>query len=239
LEIQIPVKSNEIYTFETEAVEFFKYWDKLPKFVGTKQPDIRQDTPNLKGSNWYTTEKYTPYQKFSGKVLMGSVNYPFQISELKNVGETAKKLYYCGLVIRLPIGSVQVPASREELRYHKTTIARLEQEMDKIETEYAAMVQKEIDAAPHYYAACELAHKMPIVPNRAKYQGKQLEFSQSINLTKTLYRFRPKSYGKVKAYEDHYTGGQTMSIGFLNRVFEKDIDLTSHARAIEEVSRTG
>lgn len=239
LEVKIPVKSGDIHKYEQEALQLFKYWDLMPTFIG-KKPHITKDTPNLKGKNWYTTERYTSHARAGiySKVLMGHVSYPFDILQLKNVGDTAKKLFNCGLIIRLPIGSVQVAASREELNYHKQTIQRLEHELAVIEQEYADTVQKQIDQAAHYYDACLLASKMPIFPNKAKYKGRQVEVSHSVNFSKTVMHFVHKSWGKKRSSIQQYVGPTNLNIGNITRFYEKDIDLTSHIRCEQEVERS-
>jgi len=240
MEIKVSVPDAEIESYFADAGEVYKYFSIKPQFAG-RTPIISEDEPNLKGSNWYTTDIYRNRYSasYDTKVVMGGVAYPISFSEVKNLGETADKLAQCGLVITVDIGFLEVAASREELSYTRKTKLKIEELFQNIEKEYSALVQKDINGAKDYFEACCIANRMPIFPNQVVYQGRLIVTSHAVTLQKPLIKFSHYRYGRKKYEETHYNGTQTLTVGQISNLYEKDIDQTSYARCQQRVVSTG
>lgn len=237
MEVRIGVKDSDIYKYQEDAATIYRYYKTRPNFSGFI-PSVFSDQPNLSGTNWYTISKYGTHHNHMPTIVMGQIGYEFDVSLLKNIGRTAQQICQSGLIIKVDIGVVEPSASREELSYTKKTVAALEDALAKIEVEYSATVQKQIDTAPNYYEACLAAKNMPIYPSKALYKGKKLTLNDSFKLEEPITRFSYYGYSRKKVNENHYNGNQVFEIGFLSHIYEKDIDATSHARCIQEVERT-
>jgi hypothetical protein len=149
--VQIPVKPEDVQDFEEKAKKVFSFYKVRPIFNVDIQLSLEGDIPLLVGTNWegYSVSSvsyrryYTP-GKTKLYVVMGNVGY---LTEFDNVLST-KKLdmdWAKGLtfLITVPIGTVDVAASREELSFNPQTIKFFEDLIPKIKKEVKVKVGKE------------------------------------------------------------------------------------------------
>lgn len=238
LEVKISVKDGDIHKYSEDASRVYKFFPVLPSFTGY-QPNVTRDIPNLKGTNWYTTEALSHYNAEHCTVVMGFVSYKLDLNLIKNIGSTAKQLAKCGLTLFAEIGDLTPQASREGLSYDKQTIAKLTELLDQVEQEYSATVEKDIKAASSFYDACLIASKMPIYPNKAAYNGKALTSSQNFKLKHPAYKFRYTSWYRKKYDKEIYNTELMFTIDMFSKLVEKDLDKTSDLRCTQEVTTSG
>lgn len=115
VQITIPVKN--VYSFNTKARDFFRFWDANDVLIdGEKPTPIQMD--EVVSNIYVTSEANANY------VVMGNV--PYRVSE----GLSVKLPYSQNLIAKVDIGEVDFPPSREELYYSKTTLDKLAQISD-------------------------------------------------------------------------------------------------------------
>lgn len=130
--IKIPVDTNDIDEFESEAESIFQYF--IPR------PDINIELPQhptsqLALKHGLLDERERSYGDWTA--VMGCVPYRINLEQLQNVsggiGGYANKL---SGVLFFGIGEVQVSASREELKYSSSTKIALKNKFDIFIEEY-------------------------------------------------------------------------------------------------------
>lgn len=123
VEIQIPVKPDDVYEFQTKARNLFRFFEP--------QPDINLELP--KREKHVTPHGYVAPAEHGWTAIMGCVPYrldPMQVQkELTEIGlwDSVQRLHG-GLYFT--IGEVTISASREDLKYSDVTkravVARFE-----------------------------------------------------------------------------------------------------------------
>jgi len=133
VQVGFQVKPEDFESFRTKAERVFRVFSPFPEIQGVKLKPL-EFTEDLGKYAMLTDE--CAHELDSGSynyrlinanfVLMGSVLYPLKIEQLTRITgsvgqfiEAARKM--SGLMLRVPIGSVQVAGSREELQYDDDT----------------------------------------------------------------------------------------------------------------------
>ena len=124
IEVQIPVRKDDIKEFLTRAEKFFKHWDVMPIFEGGTI-DMTPVEKVCQGEGWFV-----PTKGGSSVVIMGNIAYvldrysiKFSQNGVNNDEEyNLVRLFNTGASFVVPIGSVDVAASRETLQYTDKTI---------------------------------------------------------------------------------------------------------------------
>jgi hypothetical protein len=130
--IKIPVDTNDIDEFESEAASIFQYFIPRPD-INIELPE--HPTSQLALKHGLLDEKERSYGDWTA--VMGCVPYRINLEQLQNVsggiGGYANKL---SGVLFFGIGEVQVSASREELKYSSSTKIALKNKFDIFIEEY-------------------------------------------------------------------------------------------------------
>jgi hypothetical protein len=147
-EVVIPVKRDDLYTFQETAESFFQWWSPGSVLIAGEQPK-RFDGLRL-ADDLYIIEGQQPY------VVMGNVAYP---AERNRIGACGMG-YNHSPVKFVNIGDVEFTPSREALRYDSNkTVTAVQAIRDEVERLLPGAIQKEIDAAPDKFAALKLMLK--------------------------------------------------------------------------------
>lgn len=130
LQVGFPIKPEDNYKFEQEAVEVFSAFDKTPRFLGVDiNVDSRRPTP-------ITTNiaRNPRFRRHESTVKMGGVRYKLELtSEIQaKISPAAKFLLNQSVEMSLPIGAVSVAASRETLQWDRKSIAAFPGLLDKL-----------------------------------------------------------------------------------------------------------
>lgn len=117
-----PTEANTYDKLRESAQEILGYFDVTPNLtIGATKEDVKVPTKVLEGNGWYYVDKQLGYS--DSIILMGNVAYPFNFSD---VDEGFEKKYgwnetyeyrrlVNNIVFRVPIGDLDVTASREEI----------------------------------------------------------------------------------------------------------------------------
>ena len=154
-EVQVPVKREDMHTFEREAGTFFSYWPEGDVLVNGQPP---RRVEGLKIGADMLIVNTGGYQS-EHKIVMGDVAYPAPADF--SVGLPHGN----SLVAWVPIGSVRFAPSREALMTTSGTKATLEAVKQAFKAQAAAAIQTEIDACSTHREALKMVLKWSkIVP---------------------------------------------------------------------------
>lgn len=123
VEIQIAVKSKDIYEFSTKAKNLYKHFKPRPN-INIELPPIPPIKTALKNGIIYTEKDYEKNYNEENKwiAVMGCIPYRINLSQLKETNISIPN-YINNLSgeVYFEIGEVQINASREELKYNDST----------------------------------------------------------------------------------------------------------------------
>lgn len=121
LTVSMPVKPQDFNSFEREAMDLFQWFDVKPTLLGTSRlvttPSTTQASP---GISWRQNAAYGE----SILIRMGQVVYSvdkYRESAPEEVQRAIRGLQRFKPLLEVPIGSMSVAASREEVAYDKNT----------------------------------------------------------------------------------------------------------------------
>lgn len=156
LTVRVPVKKQDFNEFKSRIIMVSRGFSPTPEGVNLENISTFYTIETTNGSKVYIPEKRVMVsgtyvstgstatrlqhsgsynsKEITAVVKQGSVYYPMSLPEvfkserLKNFGLVRLGLLaHSTLIIEVPIGSCQIAASRETLRYDKSTVAFLEQ----------------------------------------------------------------------------------------------------------------
>ena len=145
LEISFPVKREDIYSFREKAEEVYQYFDVKPNIIGSDRLNYDKEKVVLEGKNkdWRIFEGHG----CNSKVVFGWIAYDIDSEHFHSTSSNKWRndnefiaLLNCGLEITLPIGLVDIAASREELSYTPNTIAFLKTRLTTIREEINELI---------------------------------------------------------------------------------------------------
>ncbi len=129
IEISVTIKPQDIPAFVSTAKSLYQHFDVKP--IIRNNPQVSRHLDEYKGlqtllsaENWSISK--TGYHGTGYYCVMGGLRYPIQISKLSHEAyEWLSSLHSKEFILRCPIGSVKMSASREALEYDDATISYL------------------------------------------------------------------------------------------------------------------
>jgi len=145
IEIGIDVKPSDVQFFTNKAKELFRYFTPQPEINTT----LVEQSYTAEGTGWKlrTTWSGGPV------VVMGTVGYPIQTASMKGLPEHLKKMLNAPLNLYLPIGSVDITASREGLEYKEKTISAIHTALELVSRELRAGLEEKMSEADSLWDA--------------------------------------------------------------------------------------
>ena len=220
VEIQIAVDLADRSKFKDEAIQLFKFFDIKPDVNLPEDESLALDV-QLYGDNhdWFllTQDTSTYYSRQnSGKAtaLMGNIPYTIDTSKLPSFDSSC--IAECSrLVIRFPVGSLDIAASRESLEYTNKTARCVEIACNKVKAGLAQTITEKISGklslASASINAMELARSLPNSVHRevfeeANWKGQELinRFVGKIQINKHYRKHRWRADDYVNAKEELY-----------------------------------
>ena len=125
LMVTFPVRENDIQTFHTKAIEVFSWFRVHPEILGLsgKLRTCAYDKTLSEYARIRPTD--VPEKQAAPCVVMGGVRYPLDLSKLGLRHAVIVAMTETQLCLTLPIGSVRMTPSREQLQYTPETTAKL------------------------------------------------------------------------------------------------------------------
>ena len=152
--IQVPVQPSDIRNFENEAKDLLPYFEVMPE-VNMKVEPLKYSTT---GSNWGLTcseHAETHYRRNWGNATAVMGNIPYKI-EVSKMGDTAyEEVLHCSnVIIKVPLGSLDIAANRESLEYTPRTINSLNLEAANVRKEMAQSLTDKLATSKTFWDAC-------------------------------------------------------------------------------------
>lgn len=175
LEINVPVKGTDFKSFELKAYEASLFFKTPPLINGearsrVKTPKFAIDfLPMLAdpSSNFFAVlpddRAYRHHRDFS--VIMGNIAYKIPLMTLREIDPEfytvffdgyRAELNYATFCMRVPIGSVDIAASRETLSLSKRTVSFLREEMQRILSWLTESIQEFVESQRSEFQAMAL-----------------------------------------------------------------------------------
>lgn len=121
LEIQLAIRDEDFDRFIQVASFIYRHFPVQPKITGNTTIKLEKKVV-LSGEDWAIYEPVEKY-RYDKTVLMGCIVYPIQ---LHLVDQKMRNLFYSkDLLIKVPIGAIDISANREEIHYSSKTITAL------------------------------------------------------------------------------------------------------------------
>ena len=117
-----PTDASDYSSLRESAQRILGYFDVIPNLtIGSTKEQVKVPTKILEGSDWYYVDKQLGHS--DSIILMGNVSYPFNFCDVddtfsKRHGWNESYEYrrlLNNIVFRVPIGDLDVTASREEI----------------------------------------------------------------------------------------------------------------------------
>ena len=163
VEISIPVKEHDIGTFTETAGEIFKYFKVRPIIKGQKIEFDKDREKVFEGDDWKwfrNSEGYSSYYSRNGTgeavVVMGNIGYPIDFDSLNYKGEDVgelEKIAKDNLRLEVPIGGLEISASREQLQYTDHTIKSIITKLKSVRIDIVEKIKTEFDGCETLYEA--------------------------------------------------------------------------------------
>lgn len=147
-EVQVPVKHNDNSEFYQKSQDFYRFFEPKPNFNCVIAWDDKFS--ELAGMKLINDNSVTVY------LLQGNVSYPvdkIQFNDL--IGNEREGYNYnkVSFVIPVPIGTIEVTASREGISYTPNTIQAIRTLLIDKKTEALNEINAKFDACTSYYEA--------------------------------------------------------------------------------------
>lgn len=161
LTISLAVKRDDMDTFHREAQKALMYFNPMPIVRGVGHFQPYSLTHTVVGSNWKVRATEYSARMEGPFIIQGFVAYPVDSKQLRehNISSTASACLGVDLDIVVPMGDVEVAASREALSYDPRTIKNLTKHLEAVAAEMRTTIQKEFDVCKTYWEVACVANK--------------------------------------------------------------------------------
>lgn len=163
LEIVIPVKSEDVDDIKAKAASVFTYFKTKPIVNGEQLPDESREVL-YSGDGWkYVNNGNSDYYRSGEAVLvMGNIGYPIDTSQLKLKDEDSElaNLACANLLLEMPLGEVEISASREGLQYTDFTIKNITKKLKEVSVKIAKEVEKSFEDCETLWQAKLLGNEL-------------------------------------------------------------------------------
>lgn len=162
LTVTVPVRTGDAEKFATAARRALMYFKPVPSIVGRTDVEPYQLSHTVAGPNWCIRTTGWQANIKGPYVVQGFVSYPIDVARLKEVGlsTTAAALATANADFYVPIGDVEVAASREALSYDARTIRNLIDTIEAAAAEVRNTFQLQFDKCVCLWEVASLYRKL-------------------------------------------------------------------------------
>jgi len=156
LSIHIATQKNDFEQFSKSIVQFFKYIDYRPEFLGA-EIYIPEPKSLIKSQSWEFFESSLRSYRQDREVhfVMGNVTYTSTYktlsSQLQISLEWLESIHNVDLVVDVPIGKIKPSASRESLEFNDLTKSYLFSTLYDIKLELGKIINKKFEECKSDY----------------------------------------------------------------------------------------
>ncbi len=156
LTVSLQVKADDCDKFYGEARTALMYFSPKAKVSGRAGFETHALKHTVTGNGWKLRESDWSAHMNGPYVVQGFVPYPIDkelLAQQKALSEDGQAILDLNIDLYVPIGEVEVAASREALSYTKTTFTNLIAHFERIASELRTTVQKEFDSCTTLWEA--------------------------------------------------------------------------------------
>ena len=180
LSIHISTQKNDFEQIRKSIIEFFKYIDYRPEFLGA-EIYIPEPKSVMKGSSWEFFESSVRYYRQDREVhfVMGNVTYTstYKVlsSQLQIDTDWLESIHNTDLVVDVPIGKIKPSASRESLEFNDLTKTYLFKKLHDIKLELGKIIREKFEECKSDYERHCTAYELDrsfsrlLLPNIKRY----------------------------------------------------------------------
>jgi len=143
LKVSFSFDEGDVPEFTNQVVKQLRFFPVKPKITGGEGSIRFEDMPDGwdTGTYFYRKGDDTYYHR-SSYVVMGNVAYDLDSSQFDY---SLRDVFSRGLIIKVPIGAVDIPPSREHLEMTPRTKAYIVSVVETIKKDYSDNIQKKLD----------------------------------------------------------------------------------------------
>ena len=167
LTVMLSVRSDDVGKFINAAKKAFMYFNPIPHILGWDDFKPYYMNHTVTGSNWNIRESEYYAHMRGPHIIQGFVVYPIDGSILREHGlsEPAAALTTVDIDFTVPIGHVEVAASREALSYDARTISNVCDIFEQAAKEIRTSFQQSFDSCTTNWEMCTLYSELNSHPS--------------------------------------------------------------------------
>ena len=158
IEIVVPVKLGDIDEFSEKSQALFQ-WFKVRPDVPNANFEYKDHATLFKGNGWrwVNNPDGSRYYKGDAMVVMGNIGYPIDRGNLEFKDDDGLyELLTANLVLDMPIGDVEISASRENLQYTDYTRKNIYKRLELVKKELTDTIKEQFKDCETLFAAKKL-----------------------------------------------------------------------------------
>lgn len=136
--VTFPVQRQDIAKFKLDAGRVLRWFKVKPEVLGLESPLVEQEYA-FRGS-FFGLRPQGADAWTSASVVTGNVCYPLRAKHLEPLSAVERALLEGHIVLQMPLGTVMMTPSREELQYSEATKAVLRDALAKAALELASYI---------------------------------------------------------------------------------------------------
>jgi len=167
VEIKVNVKKQDIDQFNNTAETFFKYWPQQPT-CNRELPtvEVQEATDDWQIAQDLDANSYSYRTTNSNaSVLMGNILYPINTSMLSSHTDSTNLLYAKSVILKAPLGALDIAANREGLEYTQRTLDSLVAMANNMFIDLVSTLTKKVANQPTRLSASIAAHTYDALPH--------------------------------------------------------------------------
>jgi hypothetical protein len=145
-EIKVSIQKSDIDTCVNKALNLFKFWSVKPNInLNHRELNILEET-----DEWMildTSNESGYHFHNAAKVLMGNIIYPIDRDQIRTTNIATQLLLSRAVVIKAPLGALDIAANRESLEYSDRTFSSLDAMANNMLLDLSNNLNKEIKSA--------------------------------------------------------------------------------------------
>ena len=182
-----PTETNTYDKLRESAQRILGYFDVTPNLtIGSTKEEVKVPTKRLEGEDWYYVDSQLAYS--DSIILMGNVAYPFNFCDVsddfeKKYGWSNTYEYrrlVSNLVFRVPIGNLDITASREEIGWTNEGREYMVNFVERVYNEIKDIMNEQLNKCETFWDARILFNSMVVGYNEEYYSDIDRKGSGSI-----------------------------------------------------------
>lgn len=158
--VSFPVRQDQHAAFVAAAKRVLLGFDVIPSNnAGLEKIEFET---LFEGADWKVVKRDYVNELRGAYIRQGCVLYPVDVAALRNTRpcQALDVLGQEGVILNMPIGTVDITPSRESLSYDATTVGNILDKLDSILEEVATTLRDQVLNAPSFYDAIKARNKL-------------------------------------------------------------------------------